>query len=56
MAVDLAGKMGFQESNYQEAADQFKKLYELFVKTDSTLVEINPMAEDREGKGDALVS
>ena len=28
-----------------------KKLYEIFIKHDSTMIEINPMAEDSTGKG-----
>ena len=34
-----------------QAVDLIKKLYELFIKHDSTMIEINPMAEDSTGKG-----
>uniref|UniRef100_A0A7R9VEY7 Succinate-CoA ligase subunit beta n=1 Tax=Chlamydomonas euryale TaxID=1486919 RepID=A0A7R9VEY7_9CHLO len=32
------------------AAQQIKNLYELFVKTDCTMVEVNPLAEDKQGR------
>lgn len=31
--------------------DIFKKLYDLFIKIDGTLIEINPLAEDVSGEG-----
>ena len=34
-----------------QAADQIKKLYELFLKVDATQVEINPLGETPEGRG-----
>ncbi|MEW5311100.1 MAG: hypothetical protein WDW38_002843 [Sanguina aurantia] len=34
----------------EAAAQQIKALYELFVKTDCTMVEVNPLAEDPSGK------
>ncbi len=44
--------MGFtSKENQQDAADYFMKLYNVFCSTDATLVEINPMAEDNNGKG-----
>lgn len=50
-ALELAVQMGFSnKQNQKEAADNFKKLYQLFMDTDSTLIEINPMAEDNNGK------
>uniref|UniRef100_A0A6F9DTB5 Succinate--CoA ligase [ADP-forming] subunit beta, mitochondrial n=1 Tax=Phallusia mammillata TaxID=59560 RepID=A0A6F9DTB5_9ASCI len=45
----LATRMGFSKSNLNQAADYIKKLYNLFVKMDATLIEINPMSEDSEG-------
>lgn len=51
-AVKLAADLGFTSNVQQEdAADCFMKLYDLFCKYDSTLVEINPMAEDNSGNG-----
>lgn len=32
------------------AADQIKRLYQLFASSDCTMVEVNPLAEDAEGK------
>jgi len=45
----LAAKIGFSESAVPKAAEQMQKLYELFIKTDATLVEINPFAETPDG-------
>merc|ERR1712179_88357 len=33
-----------------EAAEMFQKIYNLFIKHDATMIEINPLAEDSEGK------
>ena len=35
-----------------QAKQVMKGLYQLFVKTDATLVEINPLAETHDGSGD----
>lgn len=35
-----------------QAADQIKKLYELFLKVDATQVEVNPFGETPEGQGE----
>lgn len=34
-----------------QAADQIKKLYDLFLKVDATQVEVNPLGETPEGQG-----
>ena len=34
-----------------QAADLIHKLYDIFIKYDATLIEINPMAEDATGVG-----
>ncbi|KAK5986169.1 Succinyl-CoA ligase beta subunit [Trichostrongylus colubriformis] len=49
IAVDVAAKMGFQGDCAKQAADIILKLYTLFRRTDATLLEINPMAEDVNG-------
>uniref|UniRef100_A0A915D9Q2 ATP-grasp domain-containing protein n=1 Tax=Ditylenchus dipsaci TaxID=166011 RepID=A0A915D9Q2_9BILA len=49
MATGLAEKMGFQDKCREQAADIITKLYNLFIKSDCNLLEINPMAEDVEG-------
>ena len=46
----MAAKMGFSESSLDQAADYITKMYNLFIEKDATLVEINPMCEDSEGK------
>lgn len=37
-----------------QAADQIKKLYNLFLKIDATQVEVNPFGETPEGQGKKL--
>uniref|UniRef100_A0A8D0VKH9 Succinate--CoA ligase [ADP-forming] subunit beta, mitochondrial n=1 Tax=Sus scrofa TaxID=9823 RepID=A0A8D0VKH9_PIG len=48
-AVRLAQKMGFPPSIVDSAAENMIKLYNLFLKYDATMVEINPMVEDSDG-------
>uniref|UniRef100_A0A914YUQ3 Succinate--CoA ligase [ADP-forming] subunit beta, mitochondrial n=1 Tax=Panagrolaimus superbus TaxID=310955 RepID=A0A914YUQ3_9BILA len=49
IAADVATKMGFTDDCKQQAQDIITKLYNLFIKSDATLIEINPMAEDVNG-------
>ena len=49
IAGELAEKMGFRENYKTQATDIIIKLYNLFIKSDCNLLEINPMAEDVEG-------
>ncbi|XP_063159270.1 succinate--CoA ligase [ADP-forming] subunit beta, mitochondrial-like [Candoia aspera] len=49
-ALRLAQKMGFQAKVSSEAADTMVKLYNLFIKYDAVMVEINPMVEDSTGR------
>ncbi|XP_021344200.1 succinate--CoA ligase [ADP-forming] subunit beta, mitochondrial-like [Mizuhopecten yessoensis] len=52
LAVNLAVSMGFSPNCVDQAADIIVKLYnDIFLKYDSTLVEINPMSEDASGNG-----
>ncbi|KAF2076087.1 hypothetical protein CYY_002601 [Polysphondylium violaceum] len=46
----LAEKLGFSPKNIAKAQDQMAKLYQLFLKNDCTLVEINPLAETATGE------
>ncbi|XP_043850058.1 succinate--CoA ligase [ADP-forming] subunit beta, mitochondrial isoform X1 [Dromiciops gliroides] len=48
-AARLAQNMGFPSGLVDSAADNMMKLYELFLKYDATMVEINPMVEDADG-------
>ncbi|XP_077872122.1 succinate--CoA ligase [ADP-forming] subunit beta, mitochondrial isoform X1 [Ictidomys tridecemlineatus] len=48
-AVRLAQKMGFPPNIVDSAAENMVKLYNLFLKYDATMVEINPMVEDSDG-------
>ncbi|KAL6455947.1 hypothetical protein MHYP_G00357980 [Metynnis hypsauchen] len=48
-AVNVAKKMGFPDSLVNEAAEMMMKLYDVFIKYDASMVEINPMVEDSSG-------
>ncbi|XP_071799143.1 succinate--CoA ligase [ADP-forming] subunit beta, mitochondrial-like [Asterias amurensis] len=48
-ANDMAKQMGFSDQCLPQAADTFKKLYNLFIKNDCTMLEINPLTEDNHG-------
>lgn len=49
-AMRVATGMGFGASQAEEAADTIIKMYQIFMEKDNTLLEINPMAEDTDGK------
>lgn len=48
-ARDFARRMGFSHGCLREATDNILKLYQVFIKYDATMVEINPMAEVSSG-------
>ncbi|KAF4080196.1 hypothetical protein AMELA_G00167730 [Ameiurus melas] len=48
-AIKVAKKMGFPEALVNEAAENMIKLYDLFIKYDASMLEINPMVEDSSG-------
>ena len=48
-ALEIADKLGLTAKR-DEAADIFQKIYDIFIKYDGTLIEINPLAEDSNGK------
>jgi succinyl-CoA synthetase beta subunit len=49
-ARQMATKMGFHELCVDQAIEVMLKLYDMFIKSDCSLIEINPMAEDVNGK------
>ncbi|KJE89924.1 succinate-CoA ligase [Capsaspora owczarzaki ATCC 30864] len=49
-AIKFATLMGFSPSCVRDAAENIIRLYNVFIKYDSTMVEINPMAEVSSGK------
>lgn len=53
-AVEMAQKMGFAKQCIDQAVDIFMRLYEMFLECDCNLLEINPLAEDVNGKGTRL--
>ena len=46
----MAEKLGFTGSKQAEAADQMRRLYDLFLRVDATQVEINPLGETDDGR------
>lgn len=50
VADAVAEAMGFHGESKKQCAEQVKKLYQLFIEKDATLVEINPMIETPQGE------
>ena len=48
-AVKVATQLGFTGDAVNKAADTFLNLYKLFIERDSTMIEINPLAEVQSG-------
>jgi succinyl-CoA synthetase beta subunit len=49
--LQLASQLGFSSSSAkQQAAELMGRLYKLFKESDSTMVEINPLAETQDGR------
>lgn len=51
-AAEMVERVGFHPACVDQAKEIINKLYKLFIDSDCTMVEINPMAEDVNGKGD----
>uniref|UniRef100_UPI001CD8D0AC succinyl-CoA ligase [GDP-forming] subunit beta, mitochondrial n=1 Tax=Solea senegalensis TaxID=28829 RepID=UPI001CD8D0AC len=49
-ALRMADNLGFKGPLQRQAADQIKRLYDLFLKVDATQVEVNPLGETPEGQ------
>jgi succinyl-CoA synthetase beta subunit len=49
-AISVAERLGFHPDAVEQAADIMKRIYEVFVKNDGSMVEINPMIEDASGQ------
>jgi succinyl-CoA synthetase beta subunit len=49
-AVEIAKAARFPEELVEEVSNVFVKLYEVFVKEDATLVEVNPLVLTKDGK------
>ncbi|KAJ3615913.1 hypothetical protein Zmor_012211, partial [Zophobas morio] len=49
-ARKVAQDMGFSQDSLDEAVNNILRLYKLFIEKDCTLLEINPIAEDHDGK------
>lgn len=50
-ARKMAQNLEFKGAQLEEATNQIKRLYELFLKVDATQVEINPFGETPKGQG-----
>jgi succinyl-CoA synthetase beta subunit len=49
-AERVARAIGFEADHINDVKDQLMKLYELFIKKDATLIEINPFVEIADGR------
>uniref|UniRef100_A0A9J8BLZ3 Succinate--CoA ligase [GDP-forming] subunit beta, mitochondrial n=1 Tax=Cyprinus carpio carpio TaxID=630221 RepID=A0A9J8BLZ3_CYPCA len=49
-ALRMAANLGFKGPLERQAANQIKRLYDLFLKVDATQVEVNPLGETPEGQ------
>ncbi|XP_071961723.1 succinate--CoA ligase [GDP-forming] subunit beta, mitochondrial-like [Antedon mediterranea] len=49
-AMEMASNLKFEGSLQREAAEEIKRMYELFLGVDATQVEINPFGETPDGK------
>lgn len=47
---EVVSKLGFSKETSSQAVDIMSKLYDVFIKTDAQMIEINPMVEDASGK------
>jgi len=52
--MDIALKCGFEGPQQEQAAEIMRNLYKLFIQSDCTQVEINPLAETHDGRVLAL--
>jgi succinyl-CoA synthetase beta subunit len=50
VAIRLAGKLGLSGRSFWNAVDEMQKLWKLFVGSDATQVEVNPLAETASGE------
>ncbi|XP_065841266.1 succinate--CoA ligase [ADP-forming] subunit beta, mitochondrial-like [Oscarella lobularis] len=50
VASKVAQKLGFSPASMDDAVDHMMKMYDLFVKRDISMLEINPFAEDANGQ------
>ncbi|KIJ45755.1 hypothetical protein M422DRAFT_29825 [Sphaerobolus stellatus SS14] len=48
-ALEVANKLGFEDKNKEAAAKTFQDLYKIFKDKDATQIEINPLAETKDG-------
>ncbi|GKT32817.1 Succinate--CoA ligase [ADP-forming] subunit beta, mitochondrial [Aduncisulcus paluster] len=53
-AEEIARALKFGEASLDQVCGELTKMYEMFVKTDATQVEINPFAETEAGEGVCL--
>lgn len=51
----LANRLGFHDDMAVQAAEQFERVYDFFLKADVTQVEINPLAETTDNRGESVV-
>lgn len=47
---DIRNQMGFEQSEIDNISDTLRKLFELFMGKDATLLEVNPLVRTKEGE------
>lgn len=47
---NVVKKLGFSKETMDQAVDIMTRLYDVFIKSDASMIEINPMVEDASGK------
>lgn len=50
-AESVARKLGFHKDSLGQAATIMERLYNMFIKYDAAMIEINPLIEDSDGQG-----
>lgn len=50
LACDMAYEAGFDEADIPQLVPVFKKLYDVYVEKDASLVEVNPLVKTNDGK------
>ena len=54
-ARKMASFLQFEGCKLDDAAEQIKRLYALFLKVDATQIEINPFGETPDGQGTGVL-
>lgn len=56
MVTNTVCSNGSLSDCYYQASEQMVKLYKVLIDNDATMVEVNPLTEDKNGQGNYSVS